>query len=75
MLAKKSLLNEINKEPTLTQGLKDWKKIKEKYLKIYATFKFVGKVNCFKTSAENAWLLYEFPSSLNPGDKPNVAQT
>ena len=22
-----------------------------------------------------AWLLYEFPVSLNPGDKPNDAQT
>ena len=31
--------------------------------------------NCFKTSAEKTWLLYEFPFSLNPGDKPNVAQT
>ena len=34
MLVKKNLLNEINKEPTLTQGLKDWKKIKGKNLKI-----------------------------------------
>ena len=34
MLVKKSLLNEINKEPTLTQGLKDWKKIKGKYIEI-----------------------------------------
>ena len=37
--------------------------------------KLADKVNCFKASAENAWLLYEFPISLNPGDKPNVAQT
>ena len=27
-----------------------------------------------KTSSEKAWLLYEFPFSLNPGDKPNDAQ-
>ena len=31
--------------------------------------------NCFKASAEKAWLVYEFSLSLNPGDKPNVAQT
>ena len=28
-----------------------------------------------KASSEKAWLLYEFPFSLNPGDKPNDAQT
>ena len=28
-----------------------------------------------KASAEKAWLLYEFPFRLNPGDKPNDAQT
>ena len=30
--------------------------------------------NCYKASPENVWLLYEFPFSLNPGGKPNVAQ-
>ena len=34
----------------------------------------VDKVNGFKASAEKTWLLYEFPFSLNPGDKPNVAE-
>ena len=28
MLVKKSVLNEINKEGTFTQGFKDWRKIK-----------------------------------------------
>ena len=27
-----------------------------------------------KASSEKAWLLYEFPFSLNPVDKPNDAQ-
>ena len=27
------------------------------------------------TSAEKTWLFYEFAYSLNPGDKPNDAQT
>ena len=27
-----------------------------------------------KASSEKAWLLYEFPFSLNPSDKPNDAQ-
>ena len=26
-----------------------------------------------KASAEKVWLFYEFPFSLNPGDKPNDA--
>ena len=37
--------------------------------------KLADKGICFKASAEKAWLLYEFPFSLNPDDKPNVAQT
>ena len=28
-----------------------------------------------KASGKKAWLLYEFPFSLNLGDKPNDAQT
>ena len=28
-----------------------------------------------KTRAEKAWLLYEFPFSLNPSDKPDDTQT
>ena len=28
-----------------------------------------------KASEEKVWLLYELPLSLNPGDKPNDAQT
>ena len=34
MLVKKSSLDEINKEGTFTQGFKDWRKTKGKYLKI-----------------------------------------
>ena len=66
---KESVLNEIDKEGTFAQGLKNckgnylkdnYKKSKGKYLKILTTLK--------------AWLLYEFPFSLNTGDKPNDAQ-
>ena len=39
MLVKKNLLNEINKEGTFTQGFKDCRKSKGKYLKIYTIFK------------------------------------
>ena len=69
MLLRKSVLNEIDKEGTFAQGLKNckgnyrkdnYKKSKGKYLKILTTLK--------------AWLLYEFPFSLNTGDKPNDAQ-
>ena len=67
-------MKQIKKEHSLklsrTEG-----RLKGKYLKIQATFKTSDKVNCFKASGEKGWLLYEFPFSLNPGDKPNVTQT
>ena len=77
MLVKKSSLNEINKERTFTQGFKDWRKIKRKVSQNLGDLQnlLIKLANCFKTSAEKTWLLYEFPFSLNPGDKPNVAQT
>ena len=77
MLVKKSSLDEINKEGTFTQGFKDWRKIKRKVSQDLGDLQnlLIKLANCFKTSAEKTWLLYEFPFSLNPGDKPNVAQT
>ena len=72
MLVKKSSLNQTNKEGTFTQGFKDWRKMKGKFR---GPWNSADKVNCFKASAENAWLLHRFQFSLNPGDKPNVAQT
>ena len=60
MLVKKNVLNEINKERTFTQCFKDCRKIKRKLI--------------VKAISEKAWPLYEFPFSLNPGNKPNDAQ-
>ena len=59
------ILNEINKEGTFTKGLKDWRKIKRK-----DASNLTGKA-----SAEKAWILYQFSFRLNPGDKPNDANT
>ena len=42
-------------------------KLKGKYLKI---FKYLLLKLTIKVSVEKAWLLYEFPFSLNPGDQP-----
>ena len=66
MLVKKNVLNEIKKEGTFSRTAA---KSKGKYLKIY--------ISKFKVSSEKALLalLYEFPFSLNPGDKPTDAQT
>ena len=77
MLVKKSSLNEIIKEGTFTKGFKNWRKIKRKVSQNWSELQnlLIKKVKCFKASPEKAWLLYEFPFSLNPGDKPNVAQT
>ena len=75
MLVKKSSLNEINKEGTFTKVSKTERRSKESISKFRRPSKLADKVNCFKASAEKAWLHYEFLFSLNPGDKPNVAQT
>ena len=75
MLVKKSVLNKINKEGTFTQGFKDCRKIKRKVSQNLEPSKLADKVNLtVKASSEKAWLLYEFPFSLNPGEKPNDAQ-
>ena len=67
---KKSVLNEIKKERTFTKVSRTRGKSKGKYLKIRRPSNLADKVNC----SEKRWLLYEFPFSLNPGDKPNDAQ-
>ena len=75
MLVNKSVLNEINKEGTFTQGFKDWRKIKRKIFQNLDDLQNVLIELTVKASARKAWLLYEFPFSLNLGDKPDDAQT
>ena len=61
MLVKKSVLNEINKEGTFTQGFKDCRKIKKKVSQNLDDLQnFLIKLS-IKSSSEKAWLLYEFP--------------
>ena len=48
MLVKKSVLNEINKVGTFTQGLKDWRKVKEQSL----------VVSDFRSETKGSW--FEF---------------
>ena len=80
MLVKKNVLNEISKEGTFTQGFKDCKKIKRKVSQNLDDLqnwliKLTKTVSLsVKASSEKVWLLFEFPFSLNPGDKPNDAQ-
>ena len=71
MLVKKNVLNEINKEGTFTQGFKDCRKIKRKVSQNLDDLQNLLIKLSVKASSEKAWLLYEFPFSLNPGDKPN----
>ena len=74
MPVKRSVLNEINKDGTFTQGFKDCRKIKRKVSQNLDDLQnFLIKLT-IKASSEKAWLLYEFPFSLNPGYKPNNAQ-
>ena len=71
MLVKKNVLNEINKEGTFTQGFKECKKIKRKVSQNLDDLQNLLIKLTVKASSEKAWLLYEFPFSLNPGGKPN----
>ena len=73
MLVKKSVLNEINKERTFTKVSRTGGKSKGKYLKLGDLQILLIKLTV-KASSEKTWLLYEFPFSLNPGDKPNDVQ-
>ena len=74
MIVKKNVSNEINKEGTFTQGFKDCRKIKRKVSQNLDDLQNLLIKLTVKASSEKAWLLYEFPFSLNPGDKPNDAQ-
>ena len=74
MLVKENLLSEINKEGTFTQSFKAWGKIKRKVSQNLGDLQNLLIEFTIKASSERAWLLYEFPFSLNPGDKPNDAQ-
>ena len=75
MPVKKTVLIEINKEETLTQGFRDCRKIKRKVSLILDYLQNLLINLTVKSSAQKAWLLYDFPFSLNPGDKPNDVQT
>ena len=75
MLVNKSVLNEINKEGTFTQGFKDWRKIKREVSQSLDHLQNLLIKLTVKASAVKAWLLYDFLCSLNPGDKPPDAQT
>ena len=74
MLVKKNVLNAINKEGTFTQGFKDCKKIKRKVSQNLEDLQNLLVKITVKASSGKAWLLYEFPFSLNLVDKPNYAQ-
>ena len=75
MLLKKSVLNGINKEGAFTQGFKDRRKVKRKVFQNLNELQNLLIKLTVKASVEKAWLLYEFPFNLNPGDKPNDKQT
>ena len=76
MLVRKNVLNEINKEGTFTQGFNDCREIKRKLSQNLDDLQNLLITLTVKVSSEKAWLglLYEFPLSLNPGDKSNDAQ-
>ena len=76
MTVRQNLLNEINKEETFTQSFNDCRKIKRKVSQNLDDLQNLLIKLTVKGSSEKAWLglLYEFPFSLNPGDKPHDAQ-
>ena len=70
----KNTLNEIKKGRTFTQDFKNSRKIKRKVSQNLHDLQNLLIKLTVKASSEKAWLLYEFPFSLNPGGKPNDAQ-
>ena len=70
----KNTLNEIKKGRTFTQDFKDSRKIKRKVSQNLDDLQNLLIKLTVKASSEKAWLLYEFPFSLNPGGKPNDPQ-
>ena len=70
----KNTLNETKKGRTFTQDFKDSRKIKRKVSQNLDDLQNLLIKLTVKASSEKAWLLYEFPFSLNPGGKPNDAQ-
>ena len=74
MLAIKNVLNAINNAGTFTQGFKDCRKIKRKVSQNLGDFQNLLIRLTVTANSEKAWLLYEFPFSLNPGDIRNDAQ-
>ena len=63
----------MNKEGTFTRGFKDCRKIKRKVSQNLDYLQNLLIKLIRKASSERAWLLYGFPFSLSPGDKPNDA--
>ena len=74
MLVRKNVLNKINKEGAFTQGFNDCRKTKRRVPQNLDDLQNLLIKLTVKVSSEKAWLLFEFPFSLNPGDKPNDAQ-
>ena len=73
MLVTKNLLNEINQEGTFSQCFNGCRKIKRKVSQNLDDLQNLLTKLTVKVSSEKAWLglPYEFPFSLNPGDKAN----
>ena len=74
MLVQNNELNEINKEGTFTPGFKDCNKIKMKVSQNLDDLQNLLIKLTVKGSSKKVWLLYEFPFSLNLGNKTNDAQ-
>ena len=58
----------------ITQGFMDWRKIKRTSYQNLDDLQNLLRKLTVKARVVKAWLLYEFPFSLIPCDKPNDAQ-
>ena len=76
MLVRKNVLNKINKKGAFPQGFNDCRKTKRKVSQNLDNLQNLLIKLTVKVSSQKAWLglLYDFPFSLNPGNKPNDAQ-
>ena len=76
MLVRKNVLNKINKKGAFAQGFNDCTKTKRKVSQNLDNLQNLLIKLTVKVSSQKAWLglLYDFPFSLYPGNKPNYAQ-
>ena len=73
--SKEEFIKSLNEVGTFAQGLNGWRKIKRTLSQNLDDLQNLLIKVTVKDRGKKAWLLYNFPFSLNPSEKSNDAQT